>query len=134
MRNSGDVLGTCVFDSQPRTWIYDESSSTSTLKLTRNSAVMEVSEGNGFSIVPEGHRKWEDPGADIIGPGDSAITRVRIDNNPMLICSIDGFSGSKVVLFLVPLVWNLVVLAFGLGLIGLASLGIAGRGALAGGR
>ena len=85
-------------------------------------------------IVVVQHVKWEDPGADVIGPGDGANTRVRIDNNPMLLCSIDGFTGSKAVLFLVPLVWNLVVLAFGLSLIGLASLGIAGQGAFAGGR
>ena len=67
---------------------------------------------------------------------DSRETRITAIGNDdgggkSIICDVEGFSGAGVVLFLMPIVYFLVIIAIGLGMVGMGALGIAGRGALA---
>ena len=141
VRNSDEVLGECVFQSQPKTALDEKGTACSDRKaggdlkngeqcvLTLDSEIEEDSDPDSEDYV------FSDPDAVRVRPGDSVVRIMApIDNNPMLDCGLGTFTGSSAVLFLVPIVWFLVVLSIGLSMIGFAGLGIAGRGPLAGGR
>lgn len=146
VRNSDEVLGECVFQSQPKTAL-DKKGMACDLNadgepkkdgkcvLTQTSEIEENSDPD----IPTDYvfSDLDDLGtpAVTVRPGDSVVPIMApIDNNPMLDCGLGTFTGSSAVLFLVPIVWFLVVLSIGLSMIGFAGLGIAGRGPLAGGR
>ena len=68
VRNSDDVLHTCLFEGQPMTEVAPETySSQAVLVPTRNSAL-------DFSLHDNGLSMWKDAGADVILTGDSAST------------------------------------------------------------
>ena len=56
-----------------------------------------------------------------------SATLIRVE------CNLSGFMGSEAVLFLLPIVYYLFIIAIGLGMIGAGSLGVVGRGPTAGG-
>ena len=61
--------------------------------------------------------------------GDAVTSDVLVAvNNPAVECGLSNFTGSTAVLFLVPIVYYLFILAIGLGMIGVGALGVTGRG------
>ena len=147
VRNSDEVLGECVFQSQPKTaldkkgggCIQGEDGKLPEMGdfcvLTQTSGIEENSNPNMRPYYVFSDLDALGNPAVTVRPGDSVVPIMApINNNPMLDCGLGTFTGSSAVLFLVPIVWFLVVLSIGLSMIGFAGLGIAGRGPLAGGR
>ena len=72
------------------------------------------------------------PTASATAPAKVTTTDLKSATVVRAECNLSGFMGSEAVLFLLPIVYYLFIIAIGLGMIGAGSLGVVGRGPTAG--